>query len=253
VEDFWVEVIPQVRQRHPHFLFLAEAYWDLEGELLQQGFDYCYDKRLYDRLRHEGAETVRLHLQADLAYQRHLVRFLENHDEPRAATAFMRERSQAAAVIMATLPGAKLLHQGQFEGHRLKIPVMLGRGPEEEADPALEGFYRKLLQTVQEEVFRQGEWHLCECRGWPDNPSYRNLLAYGWRQETEYRLVVVNLADTPSQGLIKSEWPELAGQTCRWHDLFRQESYERRGDELLDPGLFVALEPWGFHFLAFRY
>jgi hypothetical protein len=31
-------------------LFLAEAYWDLEWSLLQQGFDYCYDKRLFDRL-----------------------------------------------------------------------------------------------------------------------------------------------------------------------------------------------------------
>ena len=29
---------------------MAEAYWDLEWALQQQGFDYCYDKRLYDRL-----------------------------------------------------------------------------------------------------------------------------------------------------------------------------------------------------------
>jgi hypothetical protein len=29
---------------------MAEVYWDMEWTLQQQGFDYCYDKRLYDRL-----------------------------------------------------------------------------------------------------------------------------------------------------------------------------------------------------------
>ena len=48
---FWPEAIAAVRARRPDFLFLAEVYWDLEWELQQQGFDYTYDKRLYDRLR----------------------------------------------------------------------------------------------------------------------------------------------------------------------------------------------------------
>ena len=71
---------------------MAEAYWDLEWELQQQGFDYCYDKRLYDRLEHDTVESVPLHLCADLAYQRKLVRFIENHDEPRALS-FLPRRS----------------------------------------------------------------------------------------------------------------------------------------------------------------
>ena len=44
---------------------MAEAYWDMEWTLQQQGFDLCYDKRLYDRLVHDGAESVLGHLQAD--------------------------------------------------------------------------------------------------------------------------------------------------------------------------------------------
>ena len=48
---FWPRAIDAVRQRHPGFLFMAEVYWDLEWTLQQQGFDYTYDKRLYDRLR----------------------------------------------------------------------------------------------------------------------------------------------------------------------------------------------------------
>ena len=72
---------------------MAEAYWDLEWELQQQGFSYCYDKRLYDRLVHDSAESVRQHLLAELNYQQKLVRFIENHDEPRAAAVFFPQNS----------------------------------------------------------------------------------------------------------------------------------------------------------------
>ena len=45
-------------------LLLAEVYWDLEWTLQQQGFDYTYDKRLYDRLREGHARPVREHFYA---------------------------------------------------------------------------------------------------------------------------------------------------------------------------------------------
>ena len=76
---FWPRAIERVRQHAPTFLFMAEAYWDLEWELQQQGFDYTYDKRLYDRLRNGDPRPVRDHFHADLGYQTRLVRFLENH------------------------------------------------------------------------------------------------------------------------------------------------------------------------------
>ena len=47
---YWTEVIEAVRRGHPDFRFVAEAYWDREWDLMQLGFDHCYDKRLYDRL-----------------------------------------------------------------------------------------------------------------------------------------------------------------------------------------------------------
>ena len=115
-------------------LFIAEAYWDLEWELQQQGFNYCYDKRLYDRLEHGPAEQVRLHLCAELAYQEKLVRFIENHDEPRAAATFGYQKARAVAVTFATVPGAKLFHEGQFEGWRVRLPVFLRRRPRNAPD-----------------------------------------------------------------------------------------------------------------------
>ena len=167
--EYWVEVISAIKKAHPDFLFMAEAYWDLEWELQQQGFDFCYDKRLYDRLEHETAESVRLHLCADLAYQEKLVRFIENHDEPRAAAAFSPEKERAAAVTIATIPGAKLFHEGQFEGRKVRLPVFLGRRPVEPVDPDLQAFYHTLLKAASWEGLRNGNWQLCERTGWPDN------------------------------------------------------------------------------------
>ena len=60
--DYWTEVIPQVRFSNSEFLFIAEAYWDLEGALLEQGFDACYDKAFYDQLAHGSAESLHNHL-----------------------------------------------------------------------------------------------------------------------------------------------------------------------------------------------
>jgi hypothetical protein len=118
ITEYWSDVIPAVKQAHPDFLFIAEAYWDLEWELQQQGFDFCYDKKLYDRLEHENADSVHLHLCADAAYQDQLLRFIENHDERRASAAFSPDKQRAAAVVTATLPGARLFHEGQLEGEK---------------------------------------------------------------------------------------------------------------------------------------
>jgi hypothetical protein len=133
-EPFWPEAIPRVRAQHPGSCFMAEVYWDLEWTLQQQGFDYTYDKRLYDRLRHEGARAVREHLQAGLDFQDRLARFLENHDEPRAAATFPPARHEAAAVVTYLAPGLRFVHQGQMEGRRVRVPVHLGRGPVEPVD-----------------------------------------------------------------------------------------------------------------------
>src|SRR5271166_2474742 len=169
--EYWDDVIPAVKLKNPELRFIAEAYWDLEWELQQHGFDFCYDKRLYDRLEHDNAESVRLHLCADLAYQEKLLRFLENHDEPRAAATFSPAKEQAAAVTISSLPGAKLFHEGQFEGRKVRLPVFLGRRPAEPIDEPLQAFYAKLLAAINAPVFRDGEWKLCARSGWPDNPT----------------------------------------------------------------------------------
>jgi hypothetical protein len=247
-EDFWPYVIPRVRARHPDLLFVAEAYWDLEWALQQQGFDHCYDKRLYDRLLHEDADATRAHLQADAGYQRGLVRFLENHDEPRAAAVLPGDRERAAAVTIATLPGATLWHEGQFEGRTVRPPVFLARRPPEPTDEQLSAFYAQLLPAAA--AVRDGEWRLLPVTGWPDNDTHHGLLAWAWTGPATRHLVVVNYSGAPAQGQVPLPWPDLAASPRRLTDLLTHQTFDRDGDALLAPGLFVDLPAWHCHVLA---
>jgi hypothetical protein len=246
--EYWVDVIPAIKKTHPGFLFIAEAYWDLEWELQQKGFDFCYDKRLYDRLKHDNAESIRLHLCADLAYQEKLLRFLENHDEPRAAATFSPAKERAAAVTISSLAGARLFHEGQFEGRKVRLPVFLGRRPAEPVDKALQTFYAKLLGAINAPVFRDGEWRLCALSGWPDNPTFQSLVAWSWVKDDDRRLIVVNLSNNAVQAHVQVPWGEVRGQPWRLADALSDANYDRDGDEMLSPGLYVELVPWDCNF-----
>lgn len=250
--EYWEDLIPAIKQAHPDFLFVAEAYWDLEWDLQQQGFDFCYDKKLYDRMEHESPESIRLHLCADLAYQAKLLRFLENHDEPRAAATFSPGKERAAAVAITTLPGATLFYEGQLAGRKVRLPVFLARRPEEVVDSALETFYRKLLKATDRAAFREGEWRLCERTGWPDNPSFQNLLCWNWVKGEERYLIAVNFSERPVQARVRVPWTGMKGETLRLVDRLSDAVFERSGDEMTGDGFYVALGPWAYHFFECR-
>jgi hypothetical protein len=252
VNDYWTTVIPAIKAKWPEFRFIAEAYWDLEWELQQQGFDYCYDKKLYDRMEDGDAESVRLHLLADSSYQERMVRFIENHDEPRAAATFSPEEARAAAIAILTLTGAKLLHEGQFEGMKVRLPVFLGRRPAEPVDHDLAAFYGRLLKAINHDVFRNGEWRLCEKSGWPDNQSCQNILTWRWVKDEDRYLIVINFSDITSQAQVQVPWDELRGRTWRLIDALSGETFDRSGDEMRDSGLYVDLGPWKCHLLQVR-
>ena len=203
-------------------------------------------------MEHGDAESVRQHLLADLPYQHGLVRFLENHDEPRAAATFPPDKARAAAVAVLTLPGAKLLHEGQFEGRKVRLPVFLSRRPVEPVDSDLAGFYDRLLQETSRDVFRTGQWRLCERSGWPDNVSHRNILTWCWELKGERRLIVINFSDAASQAMVRASWEDLRGRLWRFSEALSGETFERDGDGLGRHGLFVSLDPWRWHFLRLK-
>jgi hypothetical protein len=149
-----------------------------------------------------------------------------------------------------TTPGAKLLHEEQFEGARVKLSVHLGRRPQETVDAGLREFYSSLLRLVTEQQLLQGEWQLCECRGWPDNRSNLNLLAWCWTNGDRRNAIVINYSDFPSQGMVQFPWRDLTSQVWDLSDDINRQSFEARdGDALSASGLYVSLAPWGYHFL----
>jgi hypothetical protein len=246
---FWPDAICRVREKTPGFCFMAEVYWDLEWTLQQQGFDYTYDKRLYDRLREGHAKPVREHFWAAPAYQDKLARFLENHDEPRAAATFPDEIHRAAAVVTFLSPGLRFFHQGQFEGRRKRISPHLVRAPQESANDGLKIFYGKLLEVLRRPVVRTGRWQLAECiSAWKGNSDFENFIAFAWRNDNGERLLAtVNFSHLPAQCYVRLPFAGLAGCAWQLHDLIGADVYQRDGDDLTSRGLYLNVPPWQCH------
>ena len=251
-KSFWPQAIQRIRDHHPAFCFMAEVYWDLEWTLQQQGFDYTYDKRLYDRLIEGIAGPVRQHFHAPIEFQNKLARFLENHDETRAAATFPTDLHKAAAVATFLSPGLRFFHQGQFEGRRQRISPHLARAPLERIDEGLTQFYDRLLAVLRRSEVRDGQWRLLECvPAWDGNWTWDCFLAFAWEGRVEGRLlVVVNYAPQRSQCYVKLHFPGLACQTVRLKDLLGPDEFDLEGDELIAKGLFLDLPPWGYHIFS---
>jgi glycosidase len=243
---FWPVATQRVRDRVPRFVLMAEVYWDLEWTMQQQGFDYAYDKRLYDRLREAHVRPVRDHLRAGLDYQDKLARFLENHDEPRAAATFAPEVHKAAAIITFLSPGLRFLHQGQFEGKRKRISPHLGRGPAEPVDPDVLAFYDRLLGLLRNPAVRDGQWQLLECTpAWDGNWTHDCFVVFAWKGAGDERLVVaVNYAANQSQCYVRLPFDDLAGKEWRLQDELAPAGYDWNGDDLRGRGLFLDMTPW---------
>jgi len=228
---------------------MAEVYWDLEWTMQQQGFDYAYDKRLYDRLREGHPQAVRGHLQAGLDYQNGLARFLENHDEPRAAASFPPGVHEAAAVVTYLAPGQRFFHQGQFDGRVKRISPHLIRGPNEPVNAAVRQFYERLLEVLRRPVLRKGEWRLLDCSpAWEGNRSCGAVIAYAWQDAgADLLLVTANYASHQSQCYVRLPFAGLADGRWRLRDLLGTAQYDRDGNDLQARGLYLDVAPWQYH------
>jgi hypothetical protein len=108
------------------------------------------------------------------------------------------------------------------------------------------------LRETSRDVFRNGDWRLCERSGWPDNQSCRNMLAWCWVKNGERFLIVLNFSAGASQALVHPPWDELRGKTWRLNDVLTGETYDRGGNDLRDSGLYVDLAPWQSHLFQVR-
>ena len=245
--EFWVDAINEVKTNHPDFIFMAEAYWDKEWALQQQGFDYTYDKRLTDRLEEFDVQAVQGHLHANMDFQSRSVRFLENHDEPRAVATFGKPASMAAAVIISTLPGLHFYYDGQFEGKQVRLPVQLGREHLEETDIDVKTFYDTLLTTVDDPVIQSGQWKLLTPKAaWEGNDSFQNMLAWRWEYQQIIKIIIVNFSDTVCQSRLFFSTEFNTDEIVFTDDLAGIE-YQREAEEVINNGLYIELQAYQSH------
>ncbi len=223
---------------------IAEAYWNTDRYLLQLGFDYVYDKTFYDLLRKSLPAKIAQHLKADYSYQKKCVRFIENHDEPRSAEVFDREKLHAIISLFSTVPGMKLYHQGQLEGKKIRIPVQVRRVRKGKPDEYIRTLYQKIFHITRHDAFINGEWNLKDVLPASDE-SYANMIAHSWKLRMALKLIVVNLGWHKAQGIIPLQQEVNVHTDYVFSDELNDQKYIRKGNDLIKNGLHVILK--GFH------
>lgn len=125
---FWCWVIPKIKAEFPEITFTAEAYqpFDYKDYIEKAKFDWLYDKeQFYNTVRSiieekNIAAAVSQVWKEQEGLEKHLLRFLENHDEHRIASDYFAknpEKAKAAMVLTATMhTGPLMIYFGQEIG-----------------------------------------------------------------------------------------------------------------------------------------
>ena len=247
---FWPEATRRVRERVPGFRFMAEVYWDLEWTMLQQGFDYAYDKRLYDRLREGHARPVREHLYAGLDYQ----------SEARPVPGEPR-RAQG---------GGDLRARGARGRGRHHVPVARACGSSTRGSSRGGGSASRRTWSARRwspstrrcSGSTTASWRCsgsrpfatasgaCSSACRPGTATGRRTASSpgpGKRQDGQRRLIAVNYAGNQGQCYVRLPFPDLAGRAVRLKDLMGPASYDRDGSDLVSRGLYLDVPPWSYH------
>jgi len=242
--EFWPGAIAAVKRISPTFLFMAEVYWGLESQLQSLGFDYTYDKSLYDDLvwRNHAWAQQRL-LESPPEYMARSVHFIENHDEHRVAEKLAPDENVAAAAAILTLPGMRFLHEGQLTGAKIKIPVQLSRRPDEPVQADVQAGYEKLLEALSKTSAGKGRGIVLTPRAaWPGNPTGQNFIVVQWQTDAPgFDIVAINLAPHPSQCYVSPDVAGLSGHDWKMRDLLTGEEHPRTGGLLAQDGLYLDL------------
>lgn len=252
--EFWADAIARVRAAHQDFLFLAEVYWDLESRLQELGFDFTYDKRLYDRLIAHGAREVTSYLHSlTPEFISRSAHFLENHDEPRITSILSIDEHRAAALLIMSLPGMRFIHEGQIAGREVHANVHFATRRSEQDNPEISAFYARLFEACAITGVGCGEGTLLKSQpAWAENLTHENIALVRWRSAARFALAVVNLSGVQSQCYAPLQSEALGKSSWRLTDLLGDEVHERDGKSLSERGLYLDLRPHAAQLFDFK-
>jgi len=229
--EFWAWATAIVKRQHPDIFFIGEVYNPSDyRRYIAAGFDLLYDKvGMYDCLRdvvcgRRPASAITYEWEATDDIRSHMLYFLENHDEQRAAGDYFAgdaRRALPAFMVCAWLQqNPVMLYAGQEFGERgmqaegfsgqdgrttifdYWSPDSLRHGYYQRhkmtpSEKALEQRYRKILTVARtEKAIADGSFFdLMYAQGAAFDR--RNLYAFMRKAGHETLLIVINFADSP--------------------------------------------------------
>ena len=106
-----------------------------------------------------------------------------------------------------------------------------------------------MLAVLRMPIVKSGEWQWLACQqAWDGNGSWDAFIAHSWRGSGgERMLIVVNYAPYSSQCYLQLPFPEIKDRSVRLNDTLSSARYDRDGNELLERGLYLDMEPWSYH------
>jgi len=251
--EFWTDAIKKVKKVKPNFILIAEVYWDLESELIDLGFDYAYYKHFLDMLINDDIPGIKHNLNSDLNYLKKLVFFLENHDEERAVKSLGIKKSIASSVIFLTLPGMKLLYNGQLDGKRIRCPVQIGKPSDDKGLKNLKDFYLKILPVINNETYQKGTFNLIQPNVYnKKDESYNNILVWYWQYYNVIRITIVNYSPKHAKGKIKFSVNNLPS-IVELKDLLTKANLKITSKKLSDEGFVVNLKGYQSRIIEIKY
>jgi len=244
--EWWSDAISAVKAQYPNIIFLAEVYSPYEGQLQQIGFDYTYDKQIRDKLGNGNLEDIRNWIGSNNPrFVTKSCHYISNHDEQRGPSYFGSWwRSDAAALLLYTLPGMRYYWWSDMLGYRYQLDVHLRRQQNDAVVPEVQTLYSSLLKITSDPVFRFGQWTYLNVQ--QTDTSWR-LIAYKWTYNGQKRLCVLNFSDQQGWGnvILSDATPGGNGNdTISVTDLLSGESFPRSAKSLQTSGLTVGVNSW---------
>lgn len=240
-DEFWPNAIKTVKAKYPNIKFFAEVFGELVMEMLNEGFDYAYEKGLLDVLMNDGIDTVKNYITYMRQWQEKTARFLENHDDNRAVAFFDKneQKSFAAALIAYTLPSMRFFFQDCFYGYKNKLDVHLLRAQDEPKSESAEVFYDKLFKLINSDTMSNGKWEPVKFNG---RDGWK-FLSWKWLNAEEKIIVVVNFSDAKGEGNVVISDVKGEGEITI-KDMLSDEEFKVDAEEVKTKGFTVSVSEW---------
>uniref|UniRef100_A0A6B2LAG2 Glycosyl hydrolase family 13 catalytic domain-containing protein n=1 Tax=Arcella intermedia TaxID=1963864 RepID=A0A6B2LAG2_9EUKA len=250
--EFWSDAIRTVKQQY-NVLFLAEVYNPNQQRMIDVGFDFVYEKTLYDHLAGGNLDDIRGYITGtSLNFHQHGAHFVENHDEPRAASFFGSAiRADAANAVSMTLPGLRFYFMGQENGDKNKLDVHLRRGTPEPVNTGVNAYYNVLWKALSLDITKYGSWNYRNAQGTGD--SWR-FLTWEWVYNGHKVLAVINYSDGEGAAYVVCPLaqPENGNDTINLTELLTGTVYPRSAKQMSSQGLMVVLGAWSVQMFQYN-